>query len=283
MNPEPPNWEPPPAPADPPPVRSRGRLRLLGVAVAIAVVGAAAGFVVTRASSITLASATVAKPSPSGSSQHPPSFGRGGFGFPCASGFAGGGFGFTSAGFCGGATGTITKISGSTLTLRTLQGTETVTTTSATTYSREGKKVSFSALNVGEVVTVRSTHGGPASTTSPPPITATAITIVVPTVTGRVQSVSGNTITLVTSDGQLEYVTTSGATVYQGLRNATATSASVKAGIFIVAQGTETDLTHMTADGIQVLGSMTFTPHSFPNHPRGNASPRPSPVAGSSV
>ena len=64
-----------------------------------------------------------------------------------------------------------------------------------------------------------------------------------PSVTGRVQSVSGNTITLVTSDGQLEYVTTSGATAYQGLRGATATSSSVKAGVYVVAQGTEADLT----------------------------------------
>jgi hypothetical protein len=283
MNLEPPSWEPPPAPSDPPSTHPRGRLKLLGVAVAIAVVGAAAGFVVTRASSVTLANTTAAKPTPSGSpSQHPPSFGRGGFGFPCASGFSSAASSFAGA-FCGGATGTVTNISGSTLTLRTLQGTDTVTTTSATTYSREGKKVSFSAVKVGDVVQVRSTHGGPASKTVTPPITAVAITIEVPTITGRVQSVSGNTITLVTSNGQLEYATTSSATVYQGIGNATATSASVKSGIYVVVQGTETDLTHITADGVQVLGSTTFTPHSFPNHPRGNASPKPSPAAGSSV
>jgi hypothetical protein len=281
MNPEPPNWEPPPAPSDPLPNRPRGWLRLLGIAVAITVVGAVAGFVVTRASSITLASATVAKPSPSGSPQHPPSFGRGGFGAPCASGFSTADAGFAGA-FCGGATGTVTKISGSTLTLRTLTGTVTVTTSSSTKYSREGKQVSFAAIKVGEVLQVRATRGA-TSTTATSPIAATAITIEIPTVTGRVQSVSGNTITLVTSNGQLEYVTTSSATVYQGLRNATATSASVKAGIYVVIQGTETDLTHITADGIQVLGSMTFTPHSFPNHPRGNASPRPSPAASKSV
>ncbi len=282
MNPEPPNWEPPPTPADPPPVRSRGRLRLLGVAVAIAVVGAAAGFVVTRASSITLASATVAKPSPSGSAQHPPSFGRGGFGAPCASGFAGAGFGFAGGGFCGGATGTVTKVSGSTITLRTLAGTVTVTTSSSTKYTREGKQVTFAAIKDGEVLQVRAMRSTTTKTATSP-IAATAITIEIPTVTGRVQSVSGNTITLVTSDGQLEYATTSSATVYQGLRNATATSASVKAGIYIVVQGTETDLTHITADGVQVLGSTSVTPHTFPNHPRGNASPKPSPAAGSSV
>jgi hypothetical protein len=280
MNPEPPNWEPPPAPTDPPSRRPRGRLRLLGVAVAIAVAGAAAGFVVTRAGSITLASATAAKPTPSGSpSLHPPSFGRGGFGLPCASGFSSAGFGFASGGVCGGETGTVTKISGSTLTLRTLTGSLTVTTSTTTKYSREGKQVKFAALTVGEVVQVR---GTPASKTATSPIAASAITIEIPTVTGRVQSVSGYAITLVTSDGQLEYVTTSGATAYQGVRNATATSASVKAGIYIVVQGTETDLTHITADGIQVLGSMTVAPHAFPGHAGGTAPPRPSP-AGSAV
>ncbi len=280
MNPEPPNWEPPPAPADPPPSRSRGRLRLLGVAVAIALVGAAAGFVVTRASSMTLASTTAAKPSPSGApSLRPPSFGRGGFGFPCAGGFSSAGAGFAGGG-CGGGTGTVTKISGSTLTLRTLTGTLTVTTSASTKYSREGKQVTFAAITVGEVLQVRGARG--ASKTATLPLAATAITIEMPTVMGRVLSVSGNTITLVTSDGQLEYVTTSSATVYQGVGNAAATSASVKTGVFITAQGTETDLTQMSADGIQVLGTTMFGPHSFPGHPGDSESPRPSP-ANSSV
>jgi hypothetical protein len=267
MNPEPPNWEPPPAPPDEPPSRQPGRLRLVAVAAAIAIVGAAAGFVVTRAGSITQASTTAAKPTPSGApSLHAPSFGRGGFGPPCASGFSGGGF-------CGGETGTVTKISGSTLTLRTLSGSLTVTTSASTKYSREGRSVTIAAVKVGDVLQIRGARATSSTATSP--IAATAITIEIPTVMGRVQSVSGNTITLVTGDGQLEYARTSSATVYQGFRNATATSASVKAGIYI--------LTHITVDGIQVLGTTGFGPHSFPNHPRGDASPRPSPAAGSSV
>ena len=283
MNVDPPNWELPPLPPDTPAGQPRSsRLRLAGIALGIAVIGAVAGFVVTRAGSVTLASADAAQPSPSSSSSgHPPSFGRGGFGFPCSSGFTSTGFGATAGGFCGGATGTITKISGSTLTLRTLAGTVTVTTSSSTKYSREGKQLSFSAIKVGEVVAVRGSRSGTTKTPSSP-IAATAITIEVPTITGRVQSVSGNTITLVTSDGQLEYVSTSGVTVYQGFRGATATSTSVKAGVFVVAQGTETDLTHMSADGIQVLGNMSFTPHSFPGHSGAKPSPRPS-TAGSPV
>jgi Domain of unknown function (DUF5666) len=282
MNVDPPGWEPPPLPTETQKAQPRtSRLRLAGIALGIAVIGAVAGFVVTRAGSVTLASADAAQPSASAKpSAHPPSFGRGGFGFPCSSGFTSTGFGAAAAGFCGGDTGTVTGISGSTITLRTLAGTVTVTTSSSTKYSREGKQLTFSAIKVGEVVAVRGSRG--TAKTASSPIAATAITIDVPTITGRVQSVSGSTITLVTSDGQLEYVTTSGATVYQGLRGAAATSSSVKAGVFVVAQGTETDLTHMTADGVQVLGNMSFAPHSFPGHPGGMPSPRPS-TAGSPV
>lgn len=278
MNVDPPNWETPPVSPEPPAEQPRSnRLRLAGIALGIAVIGAVAGFAVTRAASVTLANADAAQPSPSGPSGalHPPSFGRGGFGSPCSSGFTSTGFGSAAGGFCGGETGTVTGISGSTLTLRTLTGTVTVTTSSSTKYSREGKQLSFGAITVGEVVQVRGSRGDTAKTTSSP-IAATAITIEVPTIMGRVQSVSGSTITLVTSNGQLEYVTTSGATVYQGLRGAAATSTSVKAGVFVVAQGTETDLSHMTADGIQVLGTTGFGPHGFPGHAGGMPSPHPS-------
>jgi hypothetical protein len=275
MNVDPSNWEQPPPPSQPPVEPPRGRLRLLGLALGIAVIGAAAGFVLTRAGSVTLASATSTAPPSASGSAHPPSYGRGGFGSPCGSGFASTGFGSFDGGSCGGDTGTVTGVSGSTLTLRTLAGTVTVTTSTATKYSREGKQLTFSAIKVGEVLQVRGSRGTAAKTATAP-IAATAITIEVPTIMGRVQSVSGNTVTLVTSDGQLELVTTSGATVYQGFRGATATSASIKAGIYVVAQGTETDLTHMTADGIQVLGSMSFAPHSFPGHSGAKPSPRPS-------
>jgi hypothetical protein len=286
--PEPPPVQPVVEPAN----KRGGRLRLFGIGLAIAVLGATAGLVVTRAASPTTANTTAAsttKPSPSPSTRHRPSFGsRGGFGFGCGAPFAGAGpggpsafgGGFFGGGLCGGETGTVTTISGSTLTLRTISGTVTVTTTSNTTYSRENKTVKFSALAVGEVVAVRGTRGTSPTATSP--IAATAITIQVPSVTGRVQSVSGDTVTLVTSDGQLEYVTLSGATAYHGIGTATATLASVKAGVYIVAQGTQVSLTTFDADNVQVLGTFSLTPHSFPGFP-GHAStaPKATPAAGS--
>ena len=264
--PEPP---PPPPPAEPA-TRQGSRVRLLGIGLTIAIAGATAGFIVTHAASPPQANTTAAasKPSPSPGA-HRPSFGpRGGFGSVCGATFTGAGVGgpsFFGGGFCGGETGTVTKISGSTLTLRTLAGTVTVTTSSSTTYSREEQQVHFSAVKVGDVVAVRGSRTG-TSPTATSPIAAKAITIEVPSVSGRVQSVSGNTVTLVTGDGQLEYVTLSGSTVYHGVRGASATSSSVKAGVFIVAQGTQVDLTTLNADDVQVLGTLSFTPHSVPGH-----------------
>jgi len=270
------SWEPPPPPPpEEPAAKPRGRVRIVAIAAAIAITGAVAGFVMSRAGAITLASTTASTPTPKGApAEHPPSFGRGGFGFPCGGGFASTGFGSAFGGFCGGETGTVTKVSGSTLTLRTLAGTVTVTTSSTTKYSREEQQVGLSAIEVGDVVVVRGSRTG-TSKTATSPIAATAITIEVPSVSGRVQSVSGTTITLVTGNGQLEYITTSGATAYHGARGASASSTSVKTGLYIVAQGTQTDLTHLDADTIEVVGNFSFAPPNFPGH----FGPRPSPSA----
>ena len=268
MSPDFPEPPPPPPPVEPPARRST-RLRVVGIGLAIAVLGATAGLIVTRAASPTAANATAAtsKPSPSPST-HRPSFGPGGgFGAGCNGLFAGAGFGVPSfgGGFCGGETGTVTQISGSTLTLRTLAGNVKVTTSSSTTYSREEQSVKFSAVKAGDVVAVRGKRTGtPPTATSP--IAATEITIEVPSISGRVQSVSGDTVTLVTGDGQLESVIVSSSTAYHGLKGASAALSSVKSGVYIVAQGTQGSLTTFNADDVQVLGTLSLTPHGFPGH-----------------
>lgn len=243
---------------------------MFGIGLTIAVVGATTGFIVTRAASPDAANTTAASstPSPSASAHRPSLAPRGGAGFACGAPSAGAGFGapsFFGGGFCGGETGTVTKISGSTLTLRTLAGAVTVTTTSSTTYSREEQSVKFIALRLGDVVAVRGKRSG-TSPTATSPIAASAITIEVPSISGRVQSVSGNTVTLVTTDGQLQHVTLSGSTAYHGVRGASATLSSIKAGVYIVAQGTQVNLTTLNADEVQVLGTLNFAPHSFPGH-----------------
>jgi hypothetical protein len=269
MSPDFPEPPPPPPPVEPPARRST-RLRVVGIGLAIAVLGATAGLIVTRAASPTAANATAAtsKPSPSPST-HRPSFGpSGGFGAQCDGLFAGAGFGvpsFFGGGFCGGETGTVTQISGSTLTLRTLAGNVKVTTTSSTTYSREEQSVKFSAVKVGDVVAVRGKRTG-TSPSATSPVAATEITIEVPSISGRVQSVSGDTVTLVTGDGQLESVIVSSSTAYHGVKGASAALSSVKAGVYIVAQGTQGSLTTFNADDVQVLGTLSLTPHGFPGH-----------------
>ena len=95
------------------------------------------------------------------------------------------------------------------------------------------------------------------------------------------QSVSGNTVTLVTGDGQLEYVTISSSTMYRGVNGAVATSSSVKAGLFIVAQGTQVNLTTLNADNVQVLGTSSAAPHGFPGDSGAAESPEPAGATGS--
>jgi hypothetical protein len=254
-------------------------MRLFGIALTIAAVGATMGFIVTRAASTTAASATAVASTPSPEPvRHKPSFGPGKSRLECAGLLAGAGFGGPSSfrGFCGGETGTVVKISASTLTLRTLAGTVTVTTSASTTYSREEQQVHLNAIKVGDIVAVRGSRSG-TSPTATSPIAATAITIEVPSVAGRVQSVSGSTVTLVTGDGQLEYVTISSSTAYHGVGGASATSSSVKAGVFIVAQGPQVNLTTLNADDVQVLGTSSAAPHGFPgNSGAAPESPEPS-------
>src|SRR5215469_2050018 len=119
------------------------------LAIGIAIVAALASLVgvllnLQRPTTATAAAAT-STPGPSGtpSKLHggAPFFGRGGGGFAPA--------------FGGRGTGTVTGVSGGTITLRTLTGTLTVDTTSATTYTREGKTISLSDIKVNDVVNVR--------------------------------------------------------------------------------------------------------------------------------
>ena len=90
-------------------------------------------------------------------------------------------------------------------------------------------------------------------------------------------------MTLVTSNGQLEYVTLSESTVYHGVRGASASDTSLKAGVYIVAQGTQVNLTTFNADDVQVLGTFSFSPRSFPGHSGGPSAPATAGGTGKSV
>jgi hypothetical protein len=159
-----------------------------------------------------------------------------------------------------GGTGTITAISGSKLTLRTLNGTETVETSSSTRYYKEMQAITLSDLRTGEVIQVMGipeSSSSSASTRSTPPqpgtgiVEARRITVVEPTFMGRVQSQSNGTYIIVGGEGQLLTVSTSSSTRYYKGPSKTNSSA-IADGTFIVAEGTRDSITHLSADVISV-------------------------------
>lgn len=184
--------------------------------------------------------------------------------------------------------GTITSISGSTLTLRTLNGTETVETGSSTSYYKEMQTISFSDLATGEVVHVMGapvSTGSSASKSSTPAqpgtgtVEAKRITVVEPTFSGRVRSERNGTLTIVGMDGQLLTVeTTSSTRYYKGTTKTT--SSAVADGTRIVAEGAQSSLSTLSADVIIVAPA----PPAPANPPTGSASPPkpPSPASAAS-
>ncbi len=188
----------------------------------------------------------------------------------------GGGFG-RGHGF-GGRGGTITAVTATTLTLRTEQGTETVTTTPATSYARERVTVSRAQLNVGEVVRVDGTPSGSAmSAPGTGSVTATRVEVVLPVLAGRVASISGSTYTLIGPDGQLLTVTSTGSTRYYNAGSAS-TAAAVKVGTRVAAEGTQDSVTHLVADVIAVAPARA----SWMGGPDGPGAPPAAPAVGGS-
>ena len=155
--------------------------------------------------------------------------------------------------------GTVTGISGSTLTVRTLTGTMTITTTSSTSFSKGDQTITLKGIHVNDVVQVR--PDGPLSgqTSS---ITARSIAVVLPMLFGRVQSVSGKTITIVTATGQLAYVTSGGSTVYK-MAGSAASNSDVKTGTYIAAQGQLIDATHLAASRVVISSANAFERPKF--------------------
>lgn len=160
-----------------------------------------------------------------------------------------GGFGIAR----GGGGGTITQISGSTLTLRTQQGTETVNTSGSTQYMKDRQSMAFSDLKVGDVVRViPDAASAKPATPGMGTVTASRIVVVEPMLAGRVAAVDGDTVSLVGRDGRELTVTLTDATRYfNGTQGAD--RAAVSVGSRIVAAGSQDSLTHLTASTVTVL------------------------------
>lgn len=162
----------------------------------------------------------------------------------------GGGFAF---GRMGGGGGTITAINGSTLTLRTMAGTETVNTSGSTTYMKNRQTISFGDLKVGDVVHVVPTAGSARpATPGTGTVDASRVVVVEPMLMGRVTSIDGDTVNLVGRDGQQLTVTLTDSTKYFNGAQSGDRSA-VTAGSRILAAGSQDSLTHLTADVVTIL------------------------------
>lgn len=177
--------------------------------------------------------------------------------------------------------GTITAITGSTLTLRTENGTETVDTSSSTTYSKERQTVSFTTLAVGDVIHVRATpssNNGSAGATPPEPgtgiVNAASVTVVEPTFAGRVSASDNGTYTIVGRDGrQFTVATTATTRYYDG--SSPASSSAVVVGDRVMAEGSQDSVAHLTADVISVRPARPSEPPS-PGGSSGTPSQAPS-------
>jgi hypothetical protein len=128
---------------------------------------------------------------------------------------------------------TISSISGSSLSLKTADGwTRTITPTSATTITKAGATITVSDLEVGDQIAFSQTRQTDGT------YTIDAIRVILPSVGGQVSAVSSNTITVTQGDGTSATIHVDSATTYQVEGVTTATLSDIKAGNFVVAQGT---------------------------------------------
>ena len=155
-----------------------------------------------------------------------------------------------------GVRGTVTGVGTGSFTITTHQGTtETIDTTTTTTYAETGTLVAPTAVAQGQDVAVRL---DPADTTP----TAVEITVILDRVSGKVTGVTDSSITLSgPRHTTRDVVISSGTTYYDG----TTTAAGVTAGEFVIAFGTSDTTTPSELDAVFVdIGSTTVCPPRSP-------------------
>jgi hypothetical protein len=157
---------------------------------------------------------------------------RPGFGGP--GGFGGfGGFGPGAFARLGARDITITAINGSDLSLKTDDGwTRTISVTSTTAITKGGATITVSYLAVGDQIAFAQDRAADGT------YTVTAIRVILPTTGGQVSAVNGNTITVTQPGGTTATIHVDGNTKYQ-VNGAAGALSDIKAGSFIVAEGTQ--------------------------------------------
>lgn len=156
--------------------------------------------------------------------------------------------------------GTVKSISSGSFRVTTRRGAiVTVDTTAATTYEEALSKVTASALRVGQQVAVlfrrptAATSASPVSA-SPPTVTAASVDIILPSLEGRVVSISGGTIVVSDLEGFHRTIVTTDATTY--LEAGTSVSASaLTTGADLVAFGAiASNHTDLDATTVEIVG-----------------------------
>jgi hypothetical protein len=158
-------------------------------------------------------------------------------------GFGGPGFGIGRHGF---GQITITAISGSNLSLKTVDGwTRTIAVSGSTTITKGGQEAGIGDLKVGDQIHFRQTRNADGT------FTISAIDVVLPRVGGTVAEVTGSGFTLADPDGATWTIATTGSTAYT-LGNGAGTAADVKTGVIVVVEGTLGQGNALTATAVHV-------------------------------
>jgi hypothetical protein len=146
-------------------------------------------------------------------------------------------------------------VSGDTITAKDRSGKiVTVVASATTTYSEAGASASLADIKAGSKIAVR----GASSSTSGGRISASAITIVLPQVTGTVTSVNGTTVTVKGFGGVTHTVLMTESTRYQragqGAATTATTASAVKVSVSIMAEGSlSSDGKTLTAVRVLIL------------------------------
>jgi len=154
-----------------------------------------------------------------------------------------GGWGMGGHGPMGGIT--ITKIDGSKLSLTTADGWTRTIDASGATITRSGETIQVGALKVGDQITFAQ------SVQSDGTYKVTAITVVLPSVTGTVTSVDASSITVALGDGTTKKILVTSSTTYR-VGDTAATRSAVIVGIRIRAEGSQASDGTFTASAVQV-------------------------------
>lgn len=166
--------------------------------------------------------------------------------------------------------GTVTKITGNSITVQTRRdnATQVITVSSATTYTRAGSTASLADVQVGGSIEAEGVVNSDKS------LSAERVEIEVPHVSGQIVSISGSDITVRDpSGGTLTIHTTSNTKVSSvsfGLNGPTQTSialSSLKAGDWIEAAGTR------NSDGSLAALSITLAPNAPSGQSNNHGSP----------